>query len=63
MVIGGKALIVTYGKQQKRADHIERGTLFKGKAEMFTIEKPSAAGVTPQGHGIDPNHYVWVLSK
>merc|ERR1712196_750874 len=59
----GKALVVTYCKQQKRADHIERGTLFKGKAEMFTIEKPSAAGVTPQGHGIDPNHYVWVLSK
>merc|ERR1711934_942817 len=60
---GGKALIVTYGKQQKRADHIERSTLFKGRAEMLTVEKPSAAGVTPQNHGIDPNHYVWVLSK
>merc|ERR1712072_452641 len=60
---GGKAMVVTYGKQQKRQDHIERASLFKGNAQMTQIPKPTAQGVDPKSHNIDENHYVWVLQK
>merc|ERR1712166_63470 len=61
---GGKALVVSYGKPTKRADHIQRSSLFPGdKCKDFTLETPVAAGVTPAGSGIDPNHYLFVLQN
>eukprot|EP00656_Telonema_subtile_P033935 TRINITY_DN38087_c0_g1_i1.p1 TRINITY_DN38087_c0_g1~~TRINITY_DN38087_c0_g1_i1.p1 ORF type:complete len:231 (-),score=68.83 TRINITY_DN38087_c0_g1_i1:280-972(-) len=61
---GGKALVVSYGKPSKRDEHIKRSSLFPNdKCKDITLEKPVAAGVTPAGSGIDPNHYLFVLQN
>eukprot|EP00658_Telonema_sp_P-2_P085305 TRINITY_DN96_c0_g1_i1.p1 TRINITY_DN96_c0_g1~~TRINITY_DN96_c0_g1_i1.p1 ORF type:complete len:210 (+),score=58.68 TRINITY_DN96_c0_g1_i1:197-826(+) len=59
---GGKALICSYGTPAKRDEHIKRKSLFPD-ASVVPLEKPTAAGVTPQGAGIDPNHYLFVLKN
>ena len=59
-------MIISYGQPKERL-MIEKyktiGFANGGAAKQETIAKPVAAGVTPDAAGVDPNHYVYILTK
>jgi len=60
---GGKLIVVSYGPFEKRREHLKDRQTLGFQYEESKIDKPQAAGVTPQGAGIDANHYIYVLTK
>ena len=60
---GGKLMIISYGKPQDRLMIDKYKTIGFGPSKQDTIGKPVAAGVTPDAAGVDPSHYIYILTK